>query len=167
MQRADHGDRHVIERLGPPGAKIEDAGFLGVVEEPQIHGNHVIDKDEVAHLLADGVTTVLAKQLDLAFSAELVELVERHTGHAALVLLTRAVHVEVAKPRHLLPGALEVRTAGLAHHLVEQQLAVAVDVQWLLVFRRFHEVGGAAVDSGRRSVQQARAALLAGFEQPA
>jgi hypothetical protein len=138
-----------------------------MVEEPQVHRHHVVDEHEVARLLAGAVAAVLAEQLDLALLAELVELVEGDAGHAALVLLARAVDVEVAEARHLALHPLEVLAALAPHALVEQQLAVAVHVQRPLELRRLAEGVGAAIDRGRRRVQQPRAALLAGLEQRA
>jgi hypothetical protein len=64
------------------------------------------------------------------------------------------------------PLCCSLEVAALAPHaLVEQQLAVAVDIQRLLELRRLAEGVGAAVDRGRRGIQQPRAALLAGLVQ--
>ena len=42
------GHGHVVERLGAAGAEVEDAALVGMLEEPQVHGDHVIHEDEVA-----------------------------------------------------------------------------------------------------------------------
>ena len=103
-----------------------------MVEEPQVHRDHIVNEHKVALLLARPVAAVLAEQPHLALLAELVVLVEGHAGHAALVLLARAVHVEIAEPCHLVTRPAEVCPVFTAHALVEQQLAVAVHVQRLL-----------------------------------
>src|SRR6267143_7197445 len=43
----DRGERHVVEALRPPGAYVENARQLGMVEKMQIHLSHVLDRDEV------------------------------------------------------------------------------------------------------------------------
>src|SRR5690606_18638529 len=117
------------------------------------------DEDEVTLLPAGGVAAVLSEQLHLAFGPELVELVKRHAGHAALVLLARAVDVEVSKARDLALGATEILAALAAHPLVEQQLAVAIDVQRVLELGTLAEGLRAAVGCGGRRIEQSRAAL--------
>ena len=42
----------VVERLRPAAAEVEDAARLGMLEEPEVDRDDVVDEDEVAHLLA-------------------------------------------------------------------------------------------------------------------
>ena len=98
-----------------------------------------------------------------------MKLVKRHTGHAAFVLLARAIHIEIAKPSNLgrcVSKAGIRRCAQLfAHILVKQQLALAIQIQRCFVHRVFRKHLAVAIHRCRRSIEQARAALLAGFEQ--
>src|SRR4030095_6004649 len=107
---------------------------------------------EVTFLLARPVATVLAEQLDLAFGLELVELVEGHARHPTLVLLARAVDIEVSKADNLaaLAGfcAAQVITQFAPHPLVEQQLGIAVHVERPLELGRFTDGGRARVGWG-------------------
>src|SRR5512140_1634108 len=167
VQRIDDRHRDVIEWLSAPGSQVEDAGLLRMVEKPEVHRHHIVDEHEIALLFARPVAAVLAEQFHPAFGAELVELVERHAGHAALVLLARSVDVEVAETRHLALDAFEILAAFAAHALVEQQLAVAVYVERMLELRALAEGLGAAIGCRGRGIQQARAALVAGLEQAA
>src|SRR6266540_1484014 len=48
----DRRERHVVEALRPPGPDIENTRQLGMVEKMQIDPDHVLDRDEVAALLA-------------------------------------------------------------------------------------------------------------------
>jgi hypothetical protein len=66
---------------------------------------------------------------------------ERDRGHPALVLLARAVDVEVAKACDL---ARDVRQRA-SHDVVEQQLRPAVDVERLLELGLLAERRAAAV----------------------
>ena len=159
--RVHGGHGNVVERLRTPGAQVEHTALAGALQEPQVDGDHVAHEHEVARLFAGAIAAVGAEELDLAGVAELVEVMERDRGHAAFVLLARAVDVEVAEPCDL-----RVRGGQHApHHIVEQQLRVAIDVQRSLEFRRFAERRATAIGGRRRRVQQPRAAQLAGVEQ--
>ena len=92
---------HVIERLRVSGAQIEYARLFGMIEKPEIDRDNVVYENEITHLLAGTVSAVFSKQLDATLGPELVKLVVRDTGHAALVLLVRTVDVEIAEPRDL------------------------------------------------------------------
>src|SRR5207247_3790031 len=48
----DRGERHVVEALRPPRADVENARQIGVVEKMQVDLDGVLDRDEVAALLA-------------------------------------------------------------------------------------------------------------------
>ena len=91
----DHRAGYVVERLCAARAEVEDAALGRMVKEPEVDRHHIVDEHKVAHLAPLRVASVFAEELDLAFRVELVELVEGHTGHAALVLLARAVDVEI------------------------------------------------------------------------
>ena len=97
----DHGCGHIVERLRPACTQVEHPAMLGVVKEPELGGHQIPDGNKIAHLLARLVLVVCAKQLDAPLRHELVEIVERHGGHAPFVLLARAIHVKVAEPRNL------------------------------------------------------------------
>src|ERR1035441_9965889 len=87
----DDGERHVVERLRPAAAEVEDAARLRMIEEPEVDGNDVVDVDEIAPLLAGRVAAIGAEQLDAARRLPLLELVEGDRRHAPLVLLARPV----------------------------------------------------------------------------
>jgi hypothetical protein len=132
-----------------------------MLEEPEVDRDHVAHGDEVAALLARAVAAVFAEQLDPAARLPFVELVERDRCHPALVLLARPVDVEVAKA-----GDLRLRRRqGAPHHLVEQQLRPAVDVERPLEIGLLAKRGRAAVGGRRGGVEQAHALRLAGIEQ--
>ena len=96
--------RHVVERLRPPGAEVENAVAIRVLQKPQVDGDHVVDKNKIARLLSGSIAAVLAEQLHFTGVAVLVEMMESDRGHAALVLLAGTVDVEVSKARHLRSG---------------------------------------------------------------
>src|SRR5450759_3060784 len=103
-----------------------------MIEEPEIDRNHVVDKNEIAHLRPGSIATVIGEELDFPLRLELVELVKRDTGHAALVLLLRSIDVEVAKAHHL-AGLADNRMAKISatlapHALVKQQFGVTVNI---------------------------------------
>ena len=104
-QRVHDGQCHVIERLRASGAEVVDAGNRAV-PEVQVHLDDIVDMDEVALLRAVGVAMASFEQPNLAVGPELVEVMECHRRHAALVRFARAVHVEVpqADHRRLEPG---------------------------------------------------------------
>src|SRR5690554_4351724 len=158
----DHRLADRLEGLGAAAAQVEDAGCLKVIEEPEVHADHIAHVDEVAALHARLVAVPGAEQLDAVAAADLGVVVIGHAGHLALVLLPGAVDVEVAEAHHL---ALELVPAG-AHVLVEEQLGVAVDVERLLVLGRLHEHLAAAVGGRRGGVEEGNAALLAEVQQP-
>ena len=123
-----------------------------MVEEPEVDRHHIVNEHKVAHLAALRVATVFAEELDLAFCVELVELVEGHTGHAALVLLAWAIDVEITEAHDLVSaarlGALKIRTTLAAHALIEQQLGVAIHIERRLKGGVFAEGVGAAISGG-------------------
>jgi len=125
----DDCQRDIVERLGPPGTKIEQAAACGMVEKPEIDGNHIVDIDEIALLLTRSITAVGAEELDAALGAELVKLVKRHARHPSLVLLAWTIDIEVAKAHCLRDGLGETRSACEPKLLVEQQLRVAIHIQ--------------------------------------
>src|SRR5574343_1167620 len=93
----DRSHGNIVEALRPAGTQIEDAGLFRMVEEEQVDLGDVADEHEVAHLAAVLVAVRTFEQLDLAFGTELVEVVEGDRGHPPLVVLARAIDVEVAE----------------------------------------------------------------------
>src|SRR5690606_26810982 len=81
--------------LAAAGADVEDAAAIRVVEKREIDRGDVLDRDEVAALLARAVAVAAVEQAHLAVALELVEVVERHGGHAPLVRLALAADVEL------------------------------------------------------------------------
>jgi hypothetical protein len=160
-RRVDDRRGDVVERLGAAAAEIEDAARLGMGEEPEVDGDDVVDEDEVARLLAGAVAAVGAEEADPAFVAQLVEVMERDRRHAPLVLLVRAVDVEIPKAGDLGGGGGQ----HAPHDVVEQQLRVAVDVERALELGLLAKRRCAAIDRRRRRVEQAHALRLAGVEQ--
>ena len=130
-------------------AQIEQAAGLGMVKEPQVDRHHVVDEDEIAFLLASAIARVLAEQAHTPVLGELVELVKGDAGHAALVLLARAIDIEVAKPDDLRARVLEALADQAAQALVQQQLAVTIDVERALVLGVLDKGVGASVGGCR------------------
>src|SRR5213083_2644947 len=97
----DRGERHVVEALRPPRADVENARQLGVVEKMQVDLDGVLDRDEVAALLAVPVSPRPDKRAHAPLRRILVEEMPGHRRHAALVPFVRTVHVEVAEPGDL------------------------------------------------------------------
>src|SRR5262249_13814894 len=52
----DGRERHVVEALRLARPEVEDARQLGMVEEVQVDSAHVLDRDEIALLLAVGIS---------------------------------------------------------------------------------------------------------------
>src|SRR5574343_1410350 len=90
-------DGDIVEALRTAGTEVEDAGFLRVIEEEQIHLGDVADEDKIAHLAAVLVTMRAFEQLDLALGLELVVGVKGYGGHAPLVRFARTIDVEVTE----------------------------------------------------------------------
>src|SRR5882762_4133724 len=121
----DRGERHVVEALRPPGPDVENARQLGVIEKMQIDLGHVLDRDEVAALLAVRVSPGPDKGAHAPLRRILTEEVPGHGSHTVLVPFVGTVHVEVAEP-----GDLRARFAQAPpDRLIEQEFRVAVDVE--------------------------------------
>src|SRR5260221_7859977 len=131
--RVHRGARHLVEAFRAPGAHVEDARELGMVEEEEIHANHVLDRDEVADLLTGPVAGAAFEEANPPLGEVLVEEMECDRRHAALVRLARAVHVEVAEARDL----RGLRRQAAAHRLVEEELGIAVQLERGLVLSAF------------------------------
>lgn len=144
----DHGLGHFVETLRAAGAAVEDSADLGVVEQPEVNGHHVVDVDEVALLTAGAISFAALEQAHAVAVLELLLHVKSHAGHAALVLLTRAVDIEVAQTDH---GALEVLELE-AQVLIEQEFGEGVGVERVFVAAVLLEHAAATVDRGRRGV---------------
>ncbi|MPN41607.1 hypothetical protein SDC9_189161 [bioreactor metagenome] len=86
---------------------------------------------------------------------------EGHRGHAPLVVLPGTVNVEVAEADDLGAGIGQ----AAAHHLVEQELGVAVDVERPLVLALLLEHVAGAVSRGRRGVEELDVLVLTPVEQ--
>src|SRR5512134_3092298 len=81
----DDGLSHVVERLRAPGPDVENAGELRALEEVQVDVDDVLDRHEIAPLLAVRVAARTLEELHAALGAVLVEEVPRHGSHASLV----------------------------------------------------------------------------------
>ena len=110
-----------------------------MIEKEQIDVDRVLDRNEIAPLLAVAVTAAALEQPDLAAGAILVEEMKRHRRHAPFVLLALAVDVEIAQSDHL-RGALR---PVAAHVLIEQELGIAVNVERRFARAIFAEFGPA------------------------
>src|SRR5574341_2180336 len=163
--RSVHGvdDRggEAVEGLRLSGAAIEYAGNVAPLEEPQVHRDDVVDVDEVAPLLAVPVAVGADEELHPTFGEQLPVGVVGDRCHAALVLLVRAVDVEVAQADDLRGAFLQ----PAPYHLIEQELGVAVDVERPLAAALLAELGARAVHRSRRGVEQRHVLLLAPVEQ--
>ncbi|AJR07221.1 hypothetical protein H744_2c0485 [Photobacterium gaetbulicola Gung47] len=158
----DHRLGDFAERLGLAGPAVEDTGHT-VLPEPQVDLADIADKHKIT------LEVVRAfEQFRIVALVDLVVEVERHRGHAAFVLLARAVDIEVAEPGNLRQGfavllGILPQTADI---VVEQLLGIAVDIECPFVLARFDEVVvAAAVGSGRGGVQERNGTLEAVMQQ--
>jgi hypothetical protein len=163
MPGQDRG-RDRVEGLGATTAAVVDAGCRRrQLAAPQGHRDGIVDVDEIAPVLARRATVRGVEQPHPALGLELPVQVPGDASHASLVLLARAVHVEVAQAHHQ-----RRRCRGdLAHVLIERQLGIAVDVERTLVARVLGEGAAVTVDRGTRCVDQRHAALSAVAQQQA
>src|SRR5882672_5606520 len=96
-----------------------------MIEKMQIDLGDVLDRDEVAALLAVPVPSGPDKGAHAPLRRVLVEEVPGHGSHTALVPFVGTIHVEVAEP-----GDLRARFAQAPpDRLIEQEFRVAVDVE--------------------------------------
>jgi hypothetical protein len=78
-----------------------------------------------------------------------------------LVRLTRSVNIEIAKAENL---SSEVVVVG-AHILVEQELGIAIDIQWRFKLALFPKDASTSVDRRAGGIEKGNVTLLAIFEQ--
>ena len=62
----DRRHRDVVEALRGAGADVENAGLPGMIEKEQIDVDRVLDRDEIAPLLAVAVAAAALEQPDPA-----------------------------------------------------------------------------------------------------
>jgi len=91
----DYRFSYVLEWFGFAGTAVEDAGFVWVVHKPQYHFGDIFHVDEVTRLTAIREAVTTFEQFDVFTFQHLIVQVERHAGHAAFMLLTRAIDVEI------------------------------------------------------------------------
>ena len=139
------GGGQIVKRLALACAQVENARLAGVVEKEKIHLHHIFHAHKITGLAAGGIAVVGAEQIHIAVFAILVEMVESHRSHAALVLLVRAVNVEIAETRHL--RGEPVGNAA-AHHLVKQKFGIAIHIERLFQFALFTENLALAIHGG-------------------
>src|SRR4029078_9267579 len=72
LHRVDHRRGELVEGPTAAGASVIHAGHAAVLEEPELHVDHVLDVDEIALLLAVAVAAGADEQLHLAAGEELV-----------------------------------------------------------------------------------------------
>lgn len=163
----DDGLRYFVVAVGVAGAAVVDAGRAVVLPEPEVDAHDVLDIDEVAALLAvfDRLAGDLAPAAEEVCLARLVDLVVELVedgGHLALVVLLRAVDVEVLEADDLAVGLWH----DLAHVAVEGELREGVRVQGVLTRVALAEsVLAAAVRRGGRGVHEGDAVLQAEVQQ--
>ena len=163
----DDGLRYFVVAVGVAGAAVVDAGRAVVLPEPEVDAHDVLDVDEVATLLAvfDGLAGNLAPAAEQVCLARLVDLVVELVedgGHLALVVLLRAVDVEVLEADDLAVGLWH----DLAHVAVEGELREGVRIQGVLALVTLAEaVLAAAVRRSGRGVHEGDAVLQAEVQQ--
>src|SRR6185295_4632586 len=116
-QGVDGGGGNVIESLRRPGAAIVDSGFCGMVQEVEIDPHNIVDRYEIATLLACCISATAFEQFHPAVLAELVETMHCDRRHPAFVSFARAINVEISQPDYL--GAVVLPAP--AHNLIEQE----------------------------------------------
>lgn len=163
----DDGLSYFLVAVRMAGAAVVDAGRAVVFPEPEIDADDVFDVDEVAALLAvldrfAGDLAPAAEQVCLARLVDLVvELIE-DGGHLALVMLLRAVNVEVLEADDL---AVCFRH-DLAHIAVEGELREGIRIQGILTCIAFAEAMLAgAVRRSRAGIEERDAMLQAEVQQ--
>src|SRR6267143_2872650 len=157
----DRGERYVVEALRPPGPDVENTRQLGMIQKMQIDPGHVLDRDEVAALLAVRVPPGPGNGANAPLRRTLIEEVPRDGSHTALVPFVGAVYVEIAEP-----GDLRARFAQAPpDRLIEQEFRVAVDVERHLELSLLAKARARPVDRRRRSVDEGDLVLRAKIEQ--
>src|SRR5438270_13264340 len=142
------GLRNGLEGTSLTGSGIDDCmDVLRRVlagKEPgkeHVDAGEIIDEDKVAALLAIGIATGALEHLDDAGLLELFGEVVQYAGHAALVLLARAIDIEITQTND---GALHLGHEA-PYVIVEDKLGVAVNVQRTLVGGNLGEAGACSV----------------------
>src|SRR6267154_159759 len=157
----DRGERHVVEALRPSGPDVENTRQLGVIEKMQIDPGHVLDRDEIAALLAVRVPPGPDEGANAPLRRILIEEVPGHGSHTALVPFVGTIYVEVAEP-----GDLRARFAQAPpDRLIEQEFRVAVDVERRLELSLLAKARARSVDRRRRGVDEGDLVLHAEIEQ--
>ena len=119
-----------------------------MIEKKHVHIGHILHIDEVAPEFPAAF-----KQAQLPGLADLVMELVYHRRHLALVILLRAVDVEIAQPHHL---HRQVRPAA-AEVLIELKFGISVDVKRIFAAALFPEtVVAVAVNRGRGCVNKTR-----------
>ena len=128
--------RHVVEALRLARADVEDAArSSGWSRKKRFTFTASSTLTKSRHLLAGAVAGAALEEAHAPLLQVLVEEMEGDRGHAPLVGLARPVDVEVAEARDLRRAPGE----PAAHHLVEEELRVAVHVERRLVLARLAE----------------------------
>ena len=149
--RGDDGARDLVVGMALARAAVVDAGRRAIFPEPEVDVHDVFDVDEVAALLAvgDGLAVNGAPAAEEVCLARLVDLVVELVEdgrHLSLVVLLRAVDVEIAQTDDLAARLGH----DLAHIAVDSELAEGVRVQRVLAgiedallveVLRLHETG--------------------------
>src|SRR5690606_23910733 len=91
----------------------------------------------------------------------LVHVVKRHGRHAALMLLTGPVYVEVSQAHHRSLQGIQMATQDL----IEQKFGIAVNVERRFVCACFGIDRASAINSRRRGVDKGDALRLAEFKK--
>ncbi len=148
-----------------PALTIAWTGFRGLLGQQagkeHVDAGKIFDEDKVAPLLAIGIAARALEHADGSGVVELAGEVVEDAGHAPLVLLARAVDVEVAQADD---GALDLRHQA-ADIVVEDQLREAIDIQRTLVRGVDCEAGARAIDSSRGGIDERHLALQREVQQ--
>src|SRR5262245_44872413 len=144
-ERGEHRRDQITERTCLTGTDVKDAGNRRRRQQPVHHRDGIVDKDEVAPLVAVfDARTVRLEQAHRLATLRLVETLGDETHHLALVVLVRAEHVE-----KLQAGPLRRQLLALVNPIndgeIKQLLAPAVEIHrsQLAQFRRLPVVGEA------------------------
>lgn len=155
---APHRFAEIAEGARDARAAIVDARPRPA-QEIQIDGDDIVDMDEITpEAFAAG------EQLQGLAAGVLAHHLEDHRGHVALMILARAIDVEIAKAGDGAFGLGEQR----ADMLVEGELGEAIDIEGLLMRLGFREGRAAmAIDRRRRGIDEGNLGAEALMQQVA
>src|SRR5947207_11580815 len=153
----DHRGRYVVERRRRTRADVVDARALAVINEIERRLDGVVDGNEIALLLSRSVPIRSFEQAHIALGTILFEKMQCDRCHPALVMLARAVDVEVAQADQLRRAFVE----KAPHILIEEKFRIRVGVARRFAFAFLAEHAAIAIHGSTRRIDKRDVVVLA------